>query len=92
MNAFSERGDYYTARYVFDYLLTENTYLPWRTVLIHLNDFVSIMEYRKTFYQVAVRKLKQHIYVFKDTQVADLIKNYNLDNCKGILQFYVAWH
>ena len=61
LNAFSERGNYFQARKVFDYLFTERSYLPWRTVFVHLNDFTSIMEYRQTFFTVAVRNKNKQI-------------------------------
>ena len=55
MNAYAERGDYYTIRSILEgYLSTETDYLPWRTVLIHAQRLSAVLAYRKTFYEFSV--------------------------------------
>lgn len=55
LNAYAERGDYFTVRNVLDgYLSTETEYLPWRTVLIHAQRLSAVLAYRKTFFEFSV--------------------------------------
>ena len=54
-NAFTERETYFTAVSILDYIQKENDYLPWRAVYKYIKDLTSVLQYRKTFYQVSVR-------------------------------------
>lgn len=56
LNSYTERSSYYVLATVIDYIRTERDYLPWRVVYIHLNRMASILQYRKAFYELSVRK------------------------------------
>ena len=54
LNAFGEIDSYFTVVDVLSYLTRETDYIPWRTVYVHINEMVKILEHRKSFYPVSV--------------------------------------
>ncbi len=55
VNGFTERTTYYILRDVVSYLYSnEKDYLPWKTLSKHLNDLLSVLDYKQTFYPIAV--------------------------------------
>ncbi|CAF0970213.1 unnamed protein product [Brachionus calyciflorus] len=53
MNAFTKRLTYFDLSETLIFLLRERDYLPWKTLNFHLNEMLSLLEYKKPFYQVA---------------------------------------
>jgi hypothetical protein len=57
MNAFSEKNRYNLVVDVLSYLRNERELVPWRATYKHLMQMISILEYRNSFYPVAVSSL-----------------------------------
>lgn len=53
VNGFTERTSYCVVVDVLSYLNRETDYLPWKTVLKHVNDLVGVLDYKEPFYEVA---------------------------------------
>ncbi len=53
-NAFADRSSYTQLSKIIKYLKNETHYLPWKVVHLHLDYILSILEYKKSFYQVSV--------------------------------------
>ena len=54
MNAFTRQLTYFDLTDTLIFLLRERDYLPWKTLNFHLNEIISVLEYKKPFYQVSV--------------------------------------
>lgn len=61
MNAFSEKNRYSTVVDVLTYLRIERELVPWRAAYKHLMQMISILEYRNSFYPVAVSLILFHL-------------------------------
>ena len=53
-NAFADRSSYNQLSKIIKYLSNETNYLVWKTVHVHLDYMLSILQYKKSFYQVSV--------------------------------------
>ena len=64
LNGYTERLSYNVVADALLYLENESDYLPWRAVYHHLNNMLSILEYRRSFFEVAVRAFIRFIFNF----------------------------
>ena len=71
-NAFADRSSYSQLSKIIKYLSNETNYLAWKTVHVHLDYMLSVLQYKKSFYQVSVS-----INMIK---IIGFYKNYNINN------------
>jgi len=57
LNAYAERSQYGLVTQMLGYLKNELDYLPWKTLEIHLENVISVLEYRRSFKSISVIQL-----------------------------------